>query len=335
MKISVVGYGNIGKIHARIEKKLGYLSNIVEIDDQKRKNALERFNVPIYQDIENMIKNESPDGIIIAVPTVNHFSAVKEIIELKNPSLRAILIEKPIASSLDEAYKLQRLLNESKLKVLVGHSELYNPVIQKLLETLSSQVIGIPKIFFFQRRNNVSNEQLNSLGDVFEDVAIHDFDLFCRIIPDNLLQIQCVGFYYENIINSAVVQIKATQSNILALFLFSREYPGKLRQIEIEGTKGTIFVELLDQYLMYNLRSQIDLQESLQSVSISSGEGQKIKVYGEPLLEEHLEFHSLIKGKKLEPLVKIEDAIKALKLVETCRKSVAFSKSVKINTENL
>lgn len=332
MKISIIGFGNIGKIHSRIEKKLGYLSSIVEIDDKRRKNASKLFNVPVYKNIEDMMQKETPNGIIIAVPTVNHFSVVEEIIDLRTSSLKAIAIEKPVTSSLDDAYRLQRVLNESGLKTLIGHSEIYNPAVQKLFEILSSQVIGIPKIFLFQRRSNVPNEKLPFLGDIFEDLAIHDFDLFSRIITNNELQIQCKGFYYDNILNSAIVQIHAIQNDISALFLFSRNFAGKIRQIEIEAINGTIFVELLDQYLIYNLRSQI--KASMQSISISSGEGEKIKVYGEPLLEEHLDFHALMKEEKVTPLVSIEDAIRALSIVEACRKSAELDKSIKLNIES-
>ncbi|MFX0197641.1 MAG: Gfo/Idh/MocA family protein, partial [Candidatus Hodarchaeota archaeon] len=263
----------------------------------------------------------------------DHFSVVEEIIDLRTSSLKAIAIEKPVTSSLVDAYRLQRLLNEIGLKTLIGHSEIYNPAVQKLFEILSSQVIGIPKIFLFQRRSNVPNEKLPFLGDIFEDLAIHDFDLFSRIITKNELQIQCKGFYYDNILNSAIVQIHAIQNDISALFLFSRNFTGKIRQIEIEAINGTIFVELLDQYLIYNLRSQI--KASMQSISISSGEGEKIKVYGEPLLEEHLDFHALLKEEKVTPLVSIKDAIRALSIVEACRKSAELDKSIKLNIESL
>ncbi|MHA1449411.1 MAG: Gfo/Idh/MocA family oxidoreductase, partial [Candidatus Hodarchaeales archaeon] len=108
----------------------------------------------------------------------------------------------------------------------------------------------------------------------------------------------------------------------------SREYAGKKRTIEIEGSQATMQVDLLAQII--ELRSLEEATGEGTSVQVPFRHGLHLKVYGEPLQEELLNVIDCIDG-RAEPLVSLDDGINALKIARACRDSIEGNKPIMIN----
>ncbi len=326
-RVAIVGFGNIGKIHARIEHRLGSLNAIVEPVEEKAIQAKKMFQVPTYPSLTELFANQEPNAIIIAVPTPYHFSVAKDVILNYKNHIKALLIEKPITSTLQEALELEKLIKNTNINTLIGHSEIYNPIVTKMLEIIQSGKIGTPHFILTQRRSNVTDDRLASIGDVFEDLGVHDFDIISRIFKGEL-QIYATPIYHRNIINSAVVEIRDQKTNKLATFILSRQYAGKTRTIEIETNLITLTADLLNQII--EIRTRTILRADTQSITIPYTNGEQIKVYGEPLLEEHFDLHAMITKNK-QPKVSINEAITTMKIVDACRRSAKQNQPVMIS----
>ena len=328
VNISVIGTGRMGYYHARLLSRLGYLHSIVDRDLKQAKEVSNQFSVPFFSTIEEFNRPDEVDAAIIAVPTRLHFELTMKAIK-KFPNLKVLLIEKPIAASVEEAFLLKDKLAETNIKTIIGHVEAFNPVIIRINEIVKSGVIGKPRTVVFQRRGAVSEDRFDSIGDVYEDIGVHDFDVALRIFNLNKIKLYSTAVRVNGFENSSIVLMSDIEKDLNISFHMSREYAGKMRKIEIEGTKATISANLLTQII--EIRSlEIAKGEKKQSaVSIPFSNGEQIKIYGEPLFSEMFNIIDCVLG-KTEPLVTIDDGIKALTVVEAVKASTKSGNIVEI-----
>ena len=316
-KIALIGTGRMGKIHMRVLYRLGVLVGVSDINKESLEGISQNIpGIPYFTDYKEMINTVNPDGVIIAAPTKLHYTIAKDLIE--NFSLAGILVEKPVCNTLAEAEDLVKLVKSSKTKITVGHIEVFNPVVSKMLELFNQGVLGDLRTLIFQRRGAVSDGRIDSIGDVFGDIGIHDFDIASRFLHGEF-QLRAISLTHNssNIFNSSTVTLH--NSDVMCTFHLSREFAGKKRQIEIEGTKATMLVDLLDQYI--TIRQLGIAKGDTKSISIPYGSGETIKVYGEPILEEIWQFIDTMSNEETKPLVGILDGLKGLKMIEYSRKS--------------
>ncbi|MFX0181515.1 MAG: Gfo/Idh/MocA family oxidoreductase [Candidatus Hodarchaeota archaeon] len=320
VKISVIGTGKMGYYHARLLSRLGYLDSIVDNNIEIAKRVGEQFNKPWYSSITEMSKKRSPNGVIVAVPTDIHAKVAIEAIN-KIPDLKALLIEKPIASSVDEAILLHEQLKKTEVKAIVGHIEVFNPVITRIQEILRDNIVGTPRSVLFQRRGAVAEARIELVGDIYEDIGVHDFDVALRLFPKRKFKIFSTALKLNKIDNSSIIVLSSESEDFFVTFLMSREFAGKLRTIDIEGTKATLCANLLTQILELRSLEIARGERDVSAIRVPFSNGEQIKVYGEPLLHEIWNFIDCIRG-KTEPIVSTDDGINALKLVEAARKSI-------------
>ena len=329
VKICVVGTGRMGYFHVRLLHKLGFLDCIVDSNAKIAQNVSQQFKVPWFSNLEMMSKKQSPNGIVIAVPTDFHSKMAQEAVKSVS-ELKVLLIEKPITKSVEEAIKLKKILSKSKKAVIVGHIEVYNPIISRIRQLIKEGHIGDIRSILFQRRGAVGEERIQTLGDVYEDVGVHDFDVALRIFPKCDLKLYTSATKVNGIDNSSVTIISPIHNEFYSTFLMSREYAGKVRTIDIEGTKATLHANLITQILELRSLEIARGEKNISAIRVPFSSGEQIKVYGEPLLHEIWNLVDCIKGEAL-PYVSIDDGINALKLVEAARKSVKTGESVFIN----
>ena len=326
IRISVIGTGRMGYYHARLLSRLGLLDSVVDSNARVAKNVGQQFEAPWYTNLEALLEERSPNGAIIAVPTQLHSRIAIEVVQ-RIPELKALLIEKPITASVDDAIKLQSNLAKSAVKVIVGHIEVFNPVITRIKEIKNDNIIGNIRSALFQRRGAVGEARIETIGDVYQDVGIHDFDIALRLFFQGNIRLFSSAVKVNGIDNSSTIVISSEEDEFFATFLMSREYAGKLRTIDIEGTKGTLNANMLSQTLELRSLEIARGERDHSAIRIPFFSGERIKVYGEPLLLEMWNLIDCIQG-KTNPLVSIYDGIKTLKLVEVARKSIRTGKVI-------
>ena len=104
LKAAVIGVGSMGRNHVRVYREVNGVE-LVGVSDHDKDTAARVgsvFNVPFYTDYQKMLDECKPDLVTLAVPTDKHYKVGMDLID-RGVNL---LIEKPIAPTLEEAHEL-------------------------------------------------------------------------------------------------------------------------------------------------------------------------------------------------------------------------------------
>ena len=121
IKVAVVGVGSMGKNHARVYWELpdADLVGVADINEEIAGSIAARYSTKAYSDYRKMLDEQQPDAVTISVPTSSHLEIALDVIQ------RGIhlLIEKPIASNIEEGKRIISAAEEANVKLTVGHIE--------------------------------------------------------------------------------------------------------------------------------------------------------------------------------------------------------------------
>ena len=187
INIGIVGMGRIGKIH---------LSNITRFIPQAEVVAVAHANAEaqvyakqfgvtqFYDEIEGLLENSEIDTIIIASPTAFHASHIKLCIEAK----KAIFCEKPMDLSLSVVQEVVSLVESSKVHFMIAFNRRFDPSFLKVKEKITNDTIGTPHLINITSRDPGPPplEYIKTSGGLFLDMAIHDFDMACHLMDDEV-----------------------------------------------------------------------------------------------------------------------------------------------------
>jgi predicted dehydrogenase len=172
--VAVIGLG-FGRNHARVLHELPgvRLAALCDRDDERLAAAAGGREVPSYTDHREMLRRERLDAVIVAVPTRLHAAIAGDAIA----SGCAVMVEKPIASSLEEGRRLVAQAEAAGVPLMHGHIERFNPAVQELKRRLDAGEAG--------RVIQVTSRRLAYFVDrprdfdvgVIHDLAFHDIDV--------------------------------------------------------------------------------------------------------------------------------------------------------------
>jgi predicted dehydrogenase len=314
----------MGRIHARILNDMGILAGIADTDTATATNVARTYNVQAFDSFEALIESTEPIALIISTPTSSH-AAIANQIASKYDEIRGLLIEKPLASTLEDGKKVAEIVKKKDIVTLVSHSEIYNPIVTKALSLIETDAIGTPRTVIHDRRGFVEPSRIASLGDVYEDIGVHDFDIMARI-SQGTANLYARSHTESGIYNSGTV-IVDFETDAHHVFHLSRQYTGRRRYMDVSGTKGSLVLDLFGQIIKIQ---HLDQEPMAASDTIRLPErGATIKVYGEPVREVLNDFVACIKSGR-KPRVNIDDALSALEIVEAARESTKTGKVAKI-----
>ncbi len=138
-RLAVVGAGVMGRKHADLISAHSACSLVGICDSDSAHGSLaEESNVPFYLDVEELLEKERPQGAIIATPNGSH-AALTEVCARRAVD---VLIEKPIADSLEGAHRIVKVADKTGIQVLVGHHRRHSPLIQEARSIIRSGALG-------------------------------------------------------------------------------------------------------------------------------------------------------------------------------------------------
>src|SRR6266581_3327617 len=139
VRIAVAGAGLIGLRHIEETQRSqsAQLSAIVDPSPRAAEIA-KREGVPLYSSLDELIAKARPDGIVLATPNQMHVEQSLQCIAAGVP----VLVEKPIAHTLEEGKRLVEAAERANAKLLVGHHRPHSPILHKAVETVKSGVLG-------------------------------------------------------------------------------------------------------------------------------------------------------------------------------------------------
>lgn len=180
IRVAVIGAGSFGKNHVRVvrESPRAELKFVVDANlERAREHAGEAQAISDFREIIGQV-----DAAIVAAPTVHHA-------EIGCALLAAgidLLVEKPIASTLEAATQLVDAACRHGRILQVGHLERFNPAVIEL-----ERIATLPLFFEIHRMSVFTLRSLDV--DVVLDLMIHDLDIVLALAKGKLDEIRAAG----------------------------------------------------------------------------------------------------------------------------------------------
>ena len=139
VSLAVVGAGVMGRKHAELiaADSACALVGICDVD-ASRSALAEELDVPFYRDIEELLEREGPEGAVISTPNGDHAAGVEACARRSVD----VLIEKPIADTVEGADRVVEVADETGIRVLVGHHRRHSPFIQEARSLIERGSLG-------------------------------------------------------------------------------------------------------------------------------------------------------------------------------------------------
>jgi predicted dehydrogenase len=174
-RIAIVGLGIMGMNHYNTLKKMNDVE-IVGLCDIEKKEGLDG---EFFTDVKEMLTSLKPDGVIIAAPTFLHKDIALECAKQKVD----IFLEKPAASTIEDAKEILKVVEENKIKSCVGHIERFNPVVNTLIDHIKDHEILSISI----TRSGSFPQRIADVG-ILTDLSVHDSDLIRFITKKDIIR---------------------------------------------------------------------------------------------------------------------------------------------------
>jgi predicted dehydrogenase len=233
MKIGIIGTGSMGKNHVRVVDSIDELDLVSVMDSNKQtlEDVKKNYpNVSVYDDYRKL--TDGVDAVMVSTPTIFHYEIAKYF--LKNN--KNVLIEKPIAETVEQAEELTKLAKEKNLVLGVGHLERFNPAVEYVNKNVKS-----PMFIEIQRLGSFSPRSLDI--DVIMDLMIHDLDIVLNWDKSGLKQVNASGIpIISKKIDIANVRLEFN-SGLVANITASRVSQSKTRKLRIFQKSGYFSVD--------------------------------------------------------------------------------------------
>ena len=139
IRIAVIGAGAIGRMHIdRITRGAGVDLAGISDPGPAAEALAAALGVPWFADHRALLEHRRPAGVIIATPNQGHVPIALDCVALGIP----VLVEKPIADTVEEAQQLVDASAHSGVPVLVGHHRRHNPILARAREVIASGRLG-------------------------------------------------------------------------------------------------------------------------------------------------------------------------------------------------
>jgi predicted dehydrogenase len=139
-RIAVAGAGYIGQAHMGVLQASATCALAAVVDPSPAAQAVaQAAGVPLYPSIEALLDSEHrPDGLVLATPNALHVRQALQCIAEDLP----VLLEKPIATTVDEGRRLVEAVEKTGAAVLIGHHRAHSPIMAKAQQVVASGQLG-------------------------------------------------------------------------------------------------------------------------------------------------------------------------------------------------
>lgn len=315
MKITVIGVGHLGMIHAKLLNQREDVEVCVYDPNAERARFVsDELHIPFHESIDSAIANS--DAVIIAASTTAHFEIACKAIQ----SGKHCFIEKPITSTYSQAIELIDLAKKHDVIVQVGHVERFNPAL------LALQAYSIEPLFIEAHRLAQFKPRAIDVS-VIHDLMIHDIDIILWMVksPVKHVDANAVAVLTEtaDIANARITFENGCVANITS----SRISAQPMRKMRVFQKSGYMSIDFAKPSVdVYRLTDPQSMNESgipaMMLGEIDAGTHSKAIVFEQPAIpsinaiaEEHSAFiRSIAHGDPIA--VTAHEAMEALRIAE-------------------
>ena len=305
LRIGVIGAGIMGSNHARVLAGLPdtTLVGVVDPLPAHRARAAEMTGCRTFATLEELIA-EGIDAVTIAAPTHLHHQIALACIARDIH----ILVEKPIASSVEEGREIVDAARRAGVTLMIGHVERFNPAVAAIKQAISSEdilSIAITRVGPFPPR-------MSNVGVVI-DLAVHDIDLIRWFTESDIVEVQPqLSSAVAEREDIALLQFR-TASGVLANINTNWLTPFKARNVTVATRDKYVMGDLLTRQVTECFGFKPDGSYSMRHLPVG---------HDEPLRAELIAFLDAVRSGGL-PAVTGEEGVASLEIAIRCLETPA------------
>lgn len=315
LRVGVIGAGIMGANHARVFSNLPgvTLIGVADPSAQQRELVTRVLGIPAVDTIDDLLGPDL-DAVTIAAPTHLHHELAMKCI---NRGIH-VLVEKPIASNVDEGREMIAAAEAKGVTLMVGHVERFNPAVQAIKKAIENEdilSIAITRVGPFPPR-------MSNVGVVI-DLAVHDIDLIRWFTDSEIVEVQPqLSSAVAEREDIALLQFR-TASGVLAHINTNWLTPFKARTVHVATRGKYVMGDLLTRQVTECFGFKQDGSYSMRHLSVG---------HDEPLRAELTAFVAAVRGEK-PPAVTGEEGVQSLGIAIRCldgRKAVKIGQQPKM-----
>jgi predicted dehydrogenase len=236
LRTAVVGYGYWGPNLVRnvIERPELDFAGLCERDAERQAAFLSRYpGQPVFADLDELLADPALDAVLVATPPHTHHPLVRKALLAG----KHVLVEKPLATSSEDAHDLIEVATARGLTLMPGHTFLYSPPVNKVKQLMLDDVVG--EVYFItSARMNLGKYQADG---VICDLAPHDFSILQYWLDEPVVSVAAAGrSVFQAGVPEAAFLTLTFESGVTANVQISWLSPRKIRDMTIVGSKRMI-----------------------------------------------------------------------------------------------
>jgi len=311
LRAGLLGLGVMGSNHARVLAGLEGVE-FVGVFDPAPTTPERVHDQPVIRDLDDFLEL-GLDYAVVAAPTAYHLEMGTRLAEAGVHAL----IEKPVASTAEDAATLRDLFAARGLVGGVGHIERYNPALQAARQRIADGMLG--EIYqIATRRQGPFPGRIADVG-VIKDLATHDIDLTAWVSQQEYVSVNArtthrSGRPHEDM----VVAVGTLSGGTITSHVVNWLTPFKERVTIITGERGVLVADTLTADLVYyeNGRIQVDWDPG-EFRGVSEGNMTRFALdRKEPMVAEHEAFRDSVLAGEPKGIVTFAEGTNVVEVAE-------------------
>lgn len=326
IKVAVIGAGMMGKNHLKTYKSMPgvELIGVYDIFKESAEKAAEMFGVEAFTSLEEVAKRV--DAVSVVTTSVAHCEVGLFFL---NKGIHC-MIEKPLATTEEECYRLINAAKTNNAVLLVGHIERFNPAVEQMSKILSdtNKIRSLTA-----QRMSAASGRITDV-DVAMDLMIHDVEVIQSLVKSPVANVQAAAvktpgnesgkdyitalLEFENGATANITASRITQARVRTLTVttdtnyIDMDFINQSINVHSQGRMPYVNQEEIPEWMHYGLKGSVE---------------QLFIPTNQPLQAELTHFISCVNG-EATPRITGENALNALRVIWQIQDALGFSRSI-------
>jgi predicted dehydrogenase len=231
-----VGYWGPNLLRNLVANRRCRVSVVADLSSERRDYVKRLYPaVRVTDNVDELLKDGEMDGVIVATPVATHFDLAMRALS----SGKHILVEKPLATTVEEVEQMGELAKQKNLVVMAGHTFLFNAAVRYVKKMIDSGELGDIRYIYSQRLNL---GRIRSDVDALWNFAPHDISIIQYWLNDvTPLSVVKRGLdYIQRNIDDVVFVNIIYPNRIMANIHVSWLDPHRVRSMTVVGSKKMV-----------------------------------------------------------------------------------------------
>lgn len=318
LDFAVIGTGYWGSNHARVGAELleeGEIDSLVlcDVDESRVSEIAASYDVPYATSVDELVER-GVDAAVLATPSTTH-------VELGEKLLSAgidLLVEKPLATNADDAWRLVEVANANDRVLAVGHIFRFHPALAELKQRVDRGELG--EIQYLSTNRYAFRTPRPDVGALYS-LAVHDVDIYSHLLGERPDRLHCEldSTIRDGVDETATLTLSYGETTGVINESWNVPVFGKRRDLTVVGTQRSAHIDYLEDNVLELHDAEI-VEEGDQLRAREEGKHRIEAEQGEPL---RIEVESFLESceTRSEPRAPGRVGAEAVELLEAAERS--------------